>query len=54
MFVEKLIKLTGTVVQVLLMNRSFSDDCLYERVMLQLLGTAGAVKTMFGLTKSLV
>ena len=32
MFVEKLIKLTGTVFQVLLMNRSLLDDWLYERV----------------------
>ena len=36
-------KLTGTVFQVLLMDRSPPDDWLYDRVMLQLLGTAGTV-----------
>ena len=38
------IKLTGTVFQVLLMNRSLPDDWSYDRVMLQLLETAGTVK----------
>ena len=36
--------LTGSVSQVLLMNRSLPDDWLYNRVMLQLLGTAGTVR----------
>ena len=36
--------LTGTVFQVLLMDRSLLDDWLYDRVMLQLLATAGTVK----------
>ena len=35
--------LTGTEFQVLLMNRSLLDDWLYDKVMLQLLGTAGTV-----------
>ena len=35
--------LTGTVSQVLLMNRSLPDGWSYDRVMLQLLGTAGTV-----------
>ena len=37
------IKLTGTVFQVLLMIRSLPDDWLYDRVMSQLLGCAGTV-----------
>ena len=36
------------------MNRSLLDDRSYDRVMLQLLGTAGTVKRMLGLTKSLM
>ena len=51
MFVEKLIKLTGTVFQVLLMNRSLLDDWLMRELMLQLLGTAGTAGRMLGLTK---
>ena len=35
--------LTGTVSQVLLIDRSLLDDWSYDRVMLQLLGTAGTV-----------
>ena len=36
--------LTGTVSQVLVMNRSLLDDWLYNRLMVQLLGTAGTVE----------
>ena len=36
-------KLTGTVFQVLLMDRSLPDDWLYDRVMLPLLGAAGTI-----------
>ena len=36
-------RLTGTVFQVLFINRSFLDDWLYNSVMLQLLGTAGTI-----------
>ena len=36
-------KLTGTVFQLLLMDRRLPDDWLYDRVRLQLLGTAGTV-----------
>ena len=36
--------LTGTAFQVLLMDRSLPDDWSYDRVMLQLLGTAGTVR----------
>ena len=36
------------------MNISLPDDWLYDRVMLQLLGTAGTVRRMRGLTKSVV
>ena len=35
-----MIRLSGTVSQVLVMNRSLSDGWLYDRVMLQLVGTA--------------
>ena len=35
------LSLTDTVSQVLLMDRSIPDDWLYNRVMLQLLGTTG-------------
>ena len=48
------IKLTGTVSQVLLMYRSLPDDWLYDRVMLQLLGTAGTVRKIWGLSNSAV
>ena len=41
--VEKLMMLTSTVSQVLLINSSLLDDCSYDKVMLQLLGTAGTV-----------
>ena len=37
-------KPTGTVSQVLLTDRSILDDWSYDRVMLQLLGTAGTVE----------
>ena len=40
------LSLTGTVFQVLLMNRSLSDDWSYNRVMLQLLGTTGTAIDM--------
>ena len=43
------IRLTGTVFQVLLMNRSLPDDWLYDRVMLQLLETAGTVRKNLGI-----
>ena len=35
--------LTGTVFQVLLMNRRLLDDWLYDKVRLQLLGAVGTV-----------
>ena len=38
--------LTGTVSQVMAMNRSLPDDRLYDRLMLQLVGTAGTVGEM--------
>ena len=44
-------KLTGTVLQVLLMNRSLPDDWLYDRVMLQLLGTPRTVRRTWELTQ---
>ena len=31
------------------MNRSLLDDCSYDRVMLQLLGTAGTVRMKVGI-----
>ena len=37
------LSLTGTVSQVLLMNCNLPDDWLYDRVMLQVLGTAGTI-----------
>ena len=51
-FLRNLSLLTGTVSQVLLMNRSLPDDWSYDRVMLQLLGTTGTVRRMWGLPKS--
>ena len=36
------------------MNSSLLDSWSYDRVMLQLLGTAGTVRRMRGLTKSLI
>ena len=48
------IKLTGTVSQVLLINRSLPDDWWYDTQMLQLLGTAGTIRKIWGLSNSIV
>ena len=40
------VSLTGKVSQVVVMNRSLPDDWLYDRVMLQLVGTVGTVNNV--------